>query len=110
MRKATVLLFACALGLALIPPASSQARIDIGGILTKEIDITTKDKTRKNLDGFLDELPVLPLPELGLSYQWGIGPARLGIGARAFSLIAESMAWPQAGARSISGGRRSRPG
>jgi hypothetical protein len=96
MRKVTALLFACALSLAATPPASPQVRIDLGGILSKEVDIPSKDSKHRNLDGFLDELPVLPLPEASLRYQMDFGLLKAGAGLRAFSLIAETMAWPEA--------------
>jgi hypothetical protein len=96
MKNVAALFLACALFLVAAPAALPQARLDIGGIFTKEIDITTNDKTRKNVDDFLDELPVLPLPEISLRYQKGFGLMKLDIGARAFSLIAESIVWPEA--------------
>jgi hypothetical protein len=93
MRGITAICLACALSLAAVPAASAQVRLDIGGIVLKELDNSSKDPKARNLDGFLDEMPLLPLPEADLSYQWELGLLKLGIGARVFSLFAESMGW-----------------
>ena len=38
----------------------------------------------------------LPLPEAALHYQFDLGKLKMGIGARAFTLILETMVWPNA--------------
>jgi len=38
----------------------------------------------------------LPLPELGLHYQFDFGQLKFGLGARAITLIIETMIWPNA--------------
>jgi len=96
MKNVAALSLACALSLVAVPAALPQARLDIGGIFTKEIDIATNDKTQKNVDDFLDELPFLPLPEIEANYQMDFGLVKAGAGFRAFSLIAESAVWPEA--------------
>jgi hypothetical protein len=96
MRKITVLALACAIVLIATPPASSQARLDIGAIVPKGGDFSFGKVATTNTDGFLDEWPLVPLPEVGLYYQGDFGLVKLGIGARVFSIIAENMAWPNA--------------
>ena len=96
MKRVPAILAACALCLAAAQSAAAEARVDLGGILVKEIDGIPGDSKHRNLDGFLDELPVLPLPEIAFGYRWEAGPLKLGAGVRAFSLMAETMAWPEA--------------
>jgi hypothetical protein len=96
MRKITILSLACAIALAAIPSASSQARLDIGAIAPKGTEIGFGDVESTNTEGFLEEWPLLPLPEADLYYQGALGHLKFGIGARAFSIVVESMAWPDA--------------
>jgi len=99
MKKIAVLAFACAAALSAIQPASAQLRLDFGAIAFKGIDIDGGDRDKdesRNKNGFLERVPILPILEADLFYQRGFGLFTLGIGGRAFSLFAESLAWPNA--------------
>jgi hypothetical protein len=97
MKKIAVLALACAAALLAIPPASAQLRLDVGAIAFKGLDVDGGDHDKddsRNKNGFLERVPVLPIFEADLFYQRGFGPFDLGVGVRAFSLFAESLAWP----------------
>jgi hypothetical protein len=98
-RTISALILACAIALIAIPSASAQIRLDIGVTIPKEIDlgyVASEDASSMNAEGFFDEFPFVALPEADLYYQQGFGHLKLGIGARAFSIFAESVIWPNA--------------
>lgn len=94
MRRITVPSLACALALIAIPLASAQARLDIGVDVPRGVGTLVGG----NLGGFAGVLDaaVFPFPEAALHYQFGEGIVKAGLGARAFTFIVESVAWPNA--------------
>jgi hypothetical protein len=96
MRKLTVFFLACAIALVAIPSASSQMRLDIGVMVPRGAGITIGGATSTTLGSDVGNWPFIPIPEAGLYYQGDLGFLKLGIGARAFSFILESIVWPNA--------------
>jgi hypothetical protein len=85
-----------AFGMAAVQPAASQGRLDIGVIVPRGAGITLGGSSTTTLGSDLGSWPFIPLPEAGLYYQGEVGPLKLGIGARAFTLILETILWPNA--------------
>ena len=96
MRKIAVLALACALATLAAAPGSPQARFDFGAMVPRATDLDFGNEVSRNVEGFLMEWPIVPLPEVDFHYQWSLGPFRLGLGARAFSILVENIAWPDA--------------
>jgi len=95
MKKA--IFFAMVLGLA-GGALSAQMRLDVG--IAAPIGIgRALDGTKLEMDGaagdFLSKV-FLPLPEAGLHYQFDLGTVKVGLGGRAFTLILETVLWPNA--------------
>jgi hypothetical protein len=95
MRSFALPFIACALALAATGPASAQLRLDIGATALKQIDQSNEHHLSRNTEGFLHELPFLPIPEADVFYQKDYGLLGLGLGVRAFTVAAESLAWPE---------------
>jgi len=95
MKKA----FFLAMALSLVGGAAfAQLRLDIG--IAAPIGVgSVLDGTKLQMNGlagnFLSKV-FLPLPEAALHYQFDLAAVKLGIGARAFTLIVETVIWPNA--------------
>jgi hypothetical protein len=77
---------------ALAMPAAAQGRLDIGFFAPKGFGVSGGG----DINSALAKWPMIPIPDLGLYYQGDLGLIKLGIGARAFSAIVETFAWPNA--------------
>jgi hypothetical protein len=78
--------------------AFSQIRIDAGIAVPIGIGAVL-DGSSLEMNGTVGEFlsrTFLPLPEAALHYQFDLGNIKMGIGARAFTLILETMVWPNA--------------
>lgn len=95
MRKKTLLILA--LSLLIAGHAFSEWRIDVGadvpwGIGAVVSDLQGQASTNVNvLQNF-----VFLVPEGNFLYQFPVGPVKIGAGVRAFSLVLETVAWPNA--------------
>jgi hypothetical protein len=89
-----VVLIAILLSLMALP-VFAQFRLDAGIIVPRGIGTTGGGGTSSE-GGFVSDWPFIPLPEAGLYYQGDLGLVKLGIGARAFSFILETILWPNA--------------
>jgi len=79
----------------LASPAFSQLRLDLGVDVPMQIWAVGGGEIHSDSDigQFLRD-HILPFPEAGLYYQFEVGPLRLAPGVRVFTLIFESMLWP----------------
>jgi hypothetical protein len=73
--------------ISLTMPAFAQWRFDIGIDMPLGVTMTMGGNTISSF---------LPIPDLGLCYQWTSGNFNLGLGVRAFTLLVESGLWPNA--------------
>jgi hypothetical protein len=94
MRKITLLSLALVLLLALVavPAASSQARLDVGFFAPRGVGVSGGG----DINTAMANWPFIPIPDIGIYYQGDVGPLKLGIGARGFSALIETFAWPNA--------------
>jgi hypothetical protein len=81
--------------LVLAAPAFAQFRIDLGAIVPMTVGTLSGSgvETSGEIGAFLRE-HILPFPEASFYYQFNAGPVRLAPGVRAFTLILESLLWP----------------
>ena len=78
-------------------PAFSQLRLDLGLDEMKGLGPSSGETTLGETFSNWQSIPIpIPLSDVGLHYQFYLGPVNLGFGIRGFSLILESMAWPNA--------------
>jgi len=77
----------------LAAPAFAQFRLDVGVIVPRGAGISGDNGS---VGGVLADWPFIPIPEAGLYYQWDLGLLKLGVGARAASLLLETFLWPNA--------------
>jgi hypothetical protein len=98
MRRMTVLSLAVAIAIAfvVVQPAASEVRLDIGVMVPRGAGLTLGGSTTTTLGENLGSWPFIPLPEAGIYYQGDLGMFKLGIGARAYSVILETILWPNA--------------
>jgi hypothetical protein len=78
--------------------AFGQLRVDVGIALPIGIGAVLEGSSLEmssTVGDFLSST-FLPLPEAGLHYQFDLGMVKLGVGARAFTFILETMLWPNA--------------
>jgi len=78
--------------------AFAQLRIDVGIALPIGIGSVLAGSSLE-MDSTVGEFlsrTFLPLPEAGLHYQFDLGVVKMGVGARAFTFILETIAWPNA--------------
>jgi hypothetical protein len=76
-------------------PAFSQIRLDIGVDVPMQLWAVGGGEIRSDSDiGEFLRQHIFPIPEASLYYQFDLGPLRLAPGVRAFTLIFESMVWP----------------
>jgi hypothetical protein len=94
MKKSLVVLVILVL---LAAPAFAHWRIDVGALVPRGVGLSIGGSTETSISGVdMESWPFIPLPEAGLYYTGTIGPLSLGIGARAFTLILETILWPNA--------------
>jgi hypothetical protein len=72
-------------------PVFAGFRLDIG--LEAPISAGATNGT-SGIGTSIGDIPFLPIPEIAIYYLWDIGPVNLGLGLRAYSIILESVAWP----------------
>jgi hypothetical protein len=78
-------------------PAFSQLRLDLGLDVLKGLNLSSGDTTLGETISNWPSIPIpIPLSDVGLHYQFFLGPVNLGLGIRGFPLMLESMAWPNA--------------
>jgi hypothetical protein len=96
MRRMTVLFpaVAIAFAFAVVVPAASEVRLDIGVMVPRGAGLTLGGSTTTTLGSNLGNWPFIPLPEAGIYYQGDLGMLKLGIGARAYSVLLETILWP----------------
>ncbi len=90
-------LLAATLILLLAVPAFAQLRLDVGIDVPKGIGTALRGNAEIS-QGTVDFFNTyfIPFPEASLHYQFDLGVVKLGLGARAFTLILESVLWPNA--------------
>jgi hypothetical protein len=94
MKKSLVVIIILVL---LAAPAFAQWRIDVGAIVPRGVGLSIGGSTETSISGVdMEAWPFIPLPEAGLYYTGAFGPVSLGIGVRAFTLIVETILWPNA--------------
>lgn len=91
------ILIVAALCVLIAGPAFSEWRIDAGadvpwGIGAVVSDLGAQSNTSTNVLSHF----VFLIPEGNFLYQFPVGPVKLGAGVRAFSLVLETIAWPNA--------------
>ena len=79
----------------LVFPAFSQVRLDLGVDIPMNIYVVGAGEIESSSDvgSFLRD-HIFPFPEAGLYYQFSVGPLKLAPGVRVFTLIFESVLWP----------------
>ena len=91
MKKRGIVLV---LALALAIPAFPQLRLDLGVDVPRGVGASNGATSIGTTAG---KWPFIPLPEGALHYQFlDLGVLKAGIGVRAFTLIVETIAWPNA--------------
>lgn len=86
-----------ALFVAIITPAFSQMRIDIGIDIPRGIGAAldgSAEISQETADVFKKYF--IPFPEAAIYYQFDLDTVKLGIGARAYTFILETVIWPNA--------------
>jgi hypothetical protein len=91
MRKKLLIVVAVLLVLSL--PAFAGFRLDIGIDVPFGLGVSGGANDFGNVIG---NIGFIPIPELGIAYLWNLGPVDLGVGLRAYTVILESIAWPNA--------------
>lgn len=78
-------------------PTFAQWRLDVGAVVPRGAGLSIGGTTETTISGVdMASWPFIPLPEAGLYYTGEFGPISLGVGARAFTLIIETILWPNA--------------
>jgi len=79
----------------LVFPAFSQFRIDLGFDVPLTLGVIGNGEIQTSHEAgtFLRE-HILPFPEASLYYQFELGPLKLAPGVRIFTIILESVLWP----------------
>jgi hypothetical protein len=75
----------------------ADVRLDIGFDIPRGIGSVAENQMSVNQDAvdFFNNY-IFPFPEAGIYYQQNLGPTRVGVGARAFTFILETVFWPNA--------------
>ncbi len=81
---------------AIIVPAAAQARLDVGFLAPRGLGVSTSGGTDTTLGKTMADWPFIPIPEVGLYYQFDLSMVKVGLGARCFTALIESFAWPNA--------------
>jgi len=94
--KRTVALVAGLLVL-MAAPAFSDWRFDIGAYVPRGLGGLADGglSISESSTDFFD-MYVFPFPFVEAQYQWALGPANVGVGGRAFTVIVETVFWPSA--------------
>jgi len=95
MKKSLFLVLAL---IALSGTAFAQLRIDAGVSMPVRINVALEGTTLEigsDIGNFLAGT-IFPIPEGAVHYQFDLGVVKLGLGARAFSFILETIVWPNA--------------
>ncbi len=81
--------------LLLVSPVFSQVRFDLGFDVPMTVGTITGSgvTTSSEIGNFLKDHP-FPFPEASVSYQFNLGPVKLAPGIRLYTLILESIFWP----------------
>jgi hypothetical protein len=79
-----------------IPPIFAQARLDIGIIVPRGAGLAIGGDSSTGFGTQVGNWPFIPVPEAAIYYQDDLGLFKLGIGARAFTFIVETIMWPNA--------------
>ncbi|PKL24655.1 MAG: hypothetical protein CVV47_09475 [Spirochaetae bacterium HGW-Spirochaetae-3] len=82
---------------AMVAPAFSQMRIDIGADVPRGIGAAfngSAEISQETVDFF--NTYFIPFPEAAFYYQFDLDIVKLGIGARAYTFILETIIWPNA--------------
>jgi hypothetical protein len=88
MRKKLLLVTAVLLVLSL--PAFAEFRLDLGFDAPLWIGVSSSSGESVNIQA----AQFWPIPAVSLDYFWRVGPVDLGGGLRLYSVIVESMMWP----------------
>lgn len=83
--------------IAIITPAFSQMRLDIGIDIPRGIGAALDGATeisQETVDFFSTYF--IPFPEVAIYYQFDLDVLKLGVGARAYTFILETVIWPNA--------------
>ncbi len=92
-KKAVLVLLVLAL---LAAPVFAGFRADLGINVPFASGIYSGGTLDWSFLGSGGSFPVIPIPEVGLSYQIPLGFIHLGVGIRAMPLIIANVAWPNA--------------
>ncbi|MGA2546906.1 MAG: hypothetical protein ABSF43_10185 [Rectinemataceae bacterium] len=95
MRRRLMVLIIIGIALVAIPSITAQARLDVGVIAPRGAGLTLGNGTT-DFGSQVDSWPFIPVPEAGLYYQDDLGFLKLGLGGRAFTMIFETIVWPNA--------------
>lgn len=81
----------------LTAPAFAQARIDVGAVVPRGAGFTLGESTGTVIGGVdMESWPFIPFPEAGFYFTGQFGPVVAGLGVRVFTLILETILWPNA--------------
>ena len=92
MRKLLIMAIFAA---ALAAPTAAQGRLDLGIDIPKGIGNALPSGVDASVSDFLAKA-FIPFPEAAIYYQWDLGLIKIGAGARAYTVILASVAWPNA--------------
>jgi len=93
MRKWSCLLL---LAVSLSMPAFAEWRLDLGVIVPRGAGLSIGGETETIGGMDVANWPFIPLPEAGIHYEGEVGGLKLGIGARAFTVVLATILWPNA--------------
>ena len=78
-------------------PTFAQWRLDVGAVVPRGVGLSIGGTTDTKISGVdMASWPFIPFPEAAIYYTGELGPVSLGVGARAFTLILETILWPNA--------------
>ena len=77
-------------------PAVAEWRVDAGVVVPRGFGTSIGGETMTSDAETLMNWPFIPIPDAGIYYVGNAGPVRLGIGARAFTALVETVIWPNA--------------
>jgi len=95
MKKIVLILLL--IGFILVPQVFAQVRFDLGlvypfrlGVITDELNSSGDSEDFGTMIDY-----VFLVPEVGVAYQFDAGPLKMGVGLRGYSLILETLMWPE---------------
>jgi len=78
-------------------PTFAQWRLDVGAVVPRGAGLSIGGSTETTISGVdMASWPFIPFPEAALYYTGDFGPVSMGVGVRAFTLILETILWPNA--------------